>query len=132
MDVFVRTAVWFVAIARNFGQNHCYSDKDKEFFREHPDKLVSHAKDIEDQVNEAFNGFFHETDAQHNDRAKWTARMADLIKDERLRAGKTSTPHPSISSFADVEKASHQLGVLAAVVSLLGIQNHSLLDPSIC
>ena len=89
MDVFVRTAVWFVAIARNFGQNHTYSEEDKRRFLDQPDELVSHAKDIEDQVNEAFNGFFHDTVAQREDRRKWTARMADLIPDERLRKGKT-------------------------------------------
>ena len=87
MDIFVRTAVWFVAIARNFGQNHRYSEEDKENFRKRPDKIVAHAKDIEDQVNEVFNSFFHNTKAQRQDREKWTARMADLIKDERLREG---------------------------------------------
>lgn len=106
MDVFVRTAVWFVAIARNYGQNHAYSEEDKRRFLNNPDELVSHAKDIEDQVNEAFNGFFRDTTAQSEDRRKWTARMANLIRDERLREGSVfplAHPHPHpLSRFVSI------------------------------
>lgn len=51
IDVFVRTAVWFVQIANNYGQNKEYNDDEKEKFRKDPKALVAHAKDIEDQIN---------------------------------------------------------------------------------
>ena len=51
LDIFVRTAVWFVQIANNFGQNHQYDDNDKSKFKKDPKSLVAHAKDIEDQVS---------------------------------------------------------------------------------
>ncbi len=51
LDIFVRTAVWFVQIANNFGQNHVYEDDDKMKFKKDPKALVAHAKDIEDQVS---------------------------------------------------------------------------------
>ena len=50
LDVFVRTAVWFVQIANNFGANHSYTDEQKQSYRD-PYQLVEHAKSIEDQVN---------------------------------------------------------------------------------
>ncbi len=49
LDVFVRTAVWFVQIANNYGANHEYPEEDRKKFREDPLALVSHGKDIEDQ-----------------------------------------------------------------------------------
>lgn len=51
MDIFVRTGVWFVQIANNFGQNKEYDQKERDEFRHNPKALVAHAKDIEDQVN---------------------------------------------------------------------------------
>jgi cation diffusion facilitator CzcD-associated flavoprotein CzcO len=51
MDVFVRTGVWFVQIANNFGANKEYDQSERDEFRHHPEKLVEHAKSIEDQVN---------------------------------------------------------------------------------
>lgn len=51
MDVFIRTGVWFVHIANNFGQNNESTAEQKEIFRHDSDELVKHAKDIEDQVN---------------------------------------------------------------------------------
>ena len=51
MDIFVRTGVWFVQIANNYGQNYEYTPEQKETFRKDPVEMVKHAKDIEDQVN---------------------------------------------------------------------------------
>lgn len=51
LDVFVRTPVWFVQIAENYGNNHEYSEEDKKDFREHPEKLVAHIKALEDLFN---------------------------------------------------------------------------------
>mgnify|MGYP004507095639 CR=1 FL=1 len=51
LDIFVRTGVWFVQIANNFGQNKEHSQEERDEFRHDPKKLVAHAKDIENQVN---------------------------------------------------------------------------------
>ena len=91
MDVFVRTAIWFVQIAKNYGQNHEYSAEERARFRSNPDSLVSHAKDIEDQVNGIFQGFFKDTPAQQELRQTYEKRMAALISDEKLRKGFTPT-----------------------------------------
>ncbi|KAF7535015.1 hypothetical protein G7054_g5741 [Neopestalotiopsis clavispora] len=91
MDVFVRTAIWFVQIAKNYGQNHEYSSEERARFRSNPDSLVSHAKDIEDQVNGIFQGFFKDTPAQQELRQTYEKRMAALISDEKLRKGFTPT-----------------------------------------
>lgn len=64
MDIFVRTGVWFVEIANNFGANKEYSVEEKEEFRKHPEKLVAHAKDIEDQVNGLWGTFYTGSAAQ--------------------------------------------------------------------
>ena len=36
LDIFVRTAVWFVQIANNYGQNKEYDDKEKSDFKKDP------------------------------------------------------------------------------------------------
>ena len=89
LDVFVRTAVWFVQIANNFGQNHEYSDEHKAQFKKDPRELVVHAKDIEDQVNGLWGVFYQGTEAQKMGREMFKKRMAEFIKDERLLKGFT-------------------------------------------
>jgi hydroxyversicolorone monooxygenase len=54
LDVFVRTAVWFVQIANNHGQNHQYAEEDKATYKKDPSALVAHAKSIEDQVSRRY------------------------------------------------------------------------------
>lgn len=89
MDVFVRTGVWFVQIANNFGQNKEYSEEEREEFRRDPRKLVAHAKDIEDQINGLWGTFYtgHELQKQVQDMLR--ERMKEHIKDERLLKGFT-------------------------------------------
>ena len=88
MDVFVRTAVWFVQIANNFGANHEYTDDQKQEYRD-PYKLVEHAKSIEDQVNGLWGTFFQGSTMQAEGQKGLKARMAEFIKDERLLKGFT-------------------------------------------
>ena len=88
MDVFVRTAVWFVQIANNFGANHEYTDEQKQEYRD-PYKLVEHAKSIEDQVNGLWGTFFQGSTMQEEGQKGLKARMAEFIKDERLLKGFT-------------------------------------------
>lgn len=51
MDVFVRTAVWFVALASNNGTNTPYTGAQKATFGTSKAALVAHARDLESQVN---------------------------------------------------------------------------------
>ncbi|EGP86187.1 uncharacterized protein MYCGRDRAFT_60715 [Zymoseptoria tritici IPO323] len=89
LDVFVRTGVWFVQIANNFGQNKEYSQEERDEFRHNPKALVAHAKDIEDQVNGLWGTFYSGTDAQKEGQELFRNRMAEFIKDERLLEGFT-------------------------------------------
>lgn len=88
LDVFVRTGVWFVQIADNHGHNHEYTDEQKKEFRD-PQKMVEHAKSIEDQVNGLWGGFYKNATAQFEGQKMLKARMAEFIKDERLLKGYT-------------------------------------------
>lgn len=89
MDIFVRTGVWFVQIADNYGMNHEYSVEDKDTFRHQPDKLVEHAKSIENQINGLWGTFYAGSEGQQQARELFGRRMAEFIKDERLLKGFT-------------------------------------------
>ncbi|KAF2472585.1 FAD/NAD(P)-binding domain-containing protein [Lindgomyces ingoldianus] len=89
IDVFVRTGVWFVQIANNYGQNKEYTDEEKDAFRRDPKQLVAHAKDIENQVNGLWSLFYAGSDAQKGAQEMFKARMAEFIKDRRLLEGFT-------------------------------------------
>jgi cation diffusion facilitator CzcD-associated flavoprotein CzcO len=91
LDVFVRTAVWFVQIANNFGQNKEYDDKERSDFRKDPGALVAHAKDIEDQINGLWGTFYKGSEAQKMGQEMFRNRMAEFIKDKRLLDGFTPT-----------------------------------------
>ncbi|KAF2421137.1 FAD/NAD(P)-binding domain-containing protein [Tothia fuscella] len=91
MDIFVRTGVWFVEIANNFGANKEYTTEEKEIFRKYPQMLVAHAKSIEDQVNGLWGTFYTGSEAQAEGQKIFKARMAEFIKDKRLLEG--FTPH---------------------------------------
>ncbi|KAK3113063.1 hypothetical protein LTR53_010020 [Teratosphaeriaceae sp. CCFEE 6253] len=89
IDVFVRTGVWFVQIASNFGHNKAYDEQERDTFRRDPKALVAHAKDLEDQVNGFWDAFYADSEAQKMGQEMFRARMAEHIKDERLLAGFT-------------------------------------------
>ena len=89
LDVFVRTGVWFVHIANNYGQNHEYTADQKDTFRTDATELVKHAKSIEDQVNGLWGAFYTGSKAQAVAQEMFRARMAEFIKDERLLEGFT-------------------------------------------
>ncbi|RMZ31550.1 hypothetical protein D0859_04322 [Hortaea werneckii] len=89
MDIFVRTGVWFVQIANNFGQNKEYDEKERDEFRHNPKALVAHAKDIEDQVNGLWGMFYSDTEAQQMGQEMFRQRMSEFIKDKRLLDGFT-------------------------------------------
>ncbi|KAE8141862.1 hypothetical protein BDV38DRAFT_295692 [Aspergillus pseudotamarii] len=89
MDVFVRTGIWFVDIADNYGQNHVYTDSQKSDFHRDPANLVEHAKSIEDKVNGIWPAFYSNSTAQEEGKKIFRKRMAEFIKDERLLEGFT-------------------------------------------
>ncbi len=89
MDIFIRTGVWFVQIANNYGQNYEYTAEQKEIFRHDTDELVKHAKDIEDQVNGLWGAFYKNSEAGKMAREMFTTRMREFIKDDRLLKGFT-------------------------------------------
>ena len=89
IDIFVRTGVWFVQIANNYGANHEYDEEARDKFRHNPKALVEHAKDIEDQVNGLWGAFYADSEAQKMGQQLFGARMAEFIKDERLLKGFT-------------------------------------------
>jgi cation diffusion facilitator CzcD-associated flavoprotein CzcO len=89
LDVFVRTGVWFVSLASNTGQNKVYSQEERDAFRQDPKALVTHAKEIEDQVNGLWGAFYEGSESQQEAREMFKARMAEWIKDERLLKGFT-------------------------------------------
>jgi cation diffusion facilitator CzcD-associated flavoprotein CzcO len=89
LDVFVRTPVWFVQIANNYGANHEYTDEQRATFHKDPTELVKHAKSIEDQVNGLWGMFYKNAQAQAIGQEMMKARMAEFIKDERLLNGFT-------------------------------------------
>ncbi|KAF2641018.1 FAD/NAD(P)-binding domain-containing protein [Massarina eburnea CBS 473.64] len=89
LDVFVRTGVWFVQIANNYGQNKVYSAKERDNFRNNPKELVAHAKDIEGQVNGLWSVFYTGSAEQKEAKDMFYARMKEFIKDERLLEGFT-------------------------------------------
>ncbi|KAF2790345.1 FAD/NAD(P)-binding domain-containing protein [Melanomma pulvis-pyrius CBS 109.77] len=87
MDIFVRTGVWFIQIANNYGQNKEYSQEERDRFRNNPKELVAHAKDIEDQINGLWDLFYTGSEAQKGAQEMFRARMRELIKDDRLYKG---------------------------------------------
>ena len=77
-------------IANNFGANHEYTAEQKSDFRD-PYKIAEHAKSIEDQVNGLWGSFYKNSKAQAEGQVALKARMAEMIKDERLIKGFTPT-----------------------------------------
>ncbi|EEH33494.1 sterigmatocystin biosynthesis monooxygenase StcW [Paracoccidioides lutzii Pb01] len=84
LDIFVRTAIWFVQIAGHTGTNGEYSEKQRQIFRENPKELVKESKFFENQINEMWSMFYRDSEPQAQAQEALKARMAEWIKDERL------------------------------------------------
>ena len=91
LDVFVRTPVWLVEIVTNFGNNHEYSDKDKQDFRDHPEKLVAHIKHLESLFNAKWDHNIMGSPEQVAIKAITEQRMGKMIKDHELLKRLTPT-----------------------------------------
>jgi cation diffusion facilitator CzcD-associated flavoprotein CzcO len=89
MDIYVRTAIWFISIAGNDGNGKPYTEEERKQFREDTTKLVKHAKHLEDEVNGLWDVFFTSTEAQKEAQTFFGNRMKEFIKDESLLKGFT-------------------------------------------
>lgn len=88
IDIFVRTGVWFGVIAGNSGtQAKEYSQEERDEFRQNPQSLIDHAKEIEGQVNGMWGGFYSGSIGQKMGSGYFRKRMSEIIKDERLLQG---------------------------------------------
>lgn len=88
LDIFVRTAVWFITIG-NFSQSREYTQEEREEFRSDPRKMLAHAKDIEAQINGLWGTFYSGSEGQNTAQTWFRQRMKEHIKDERLLEGFT-------------------------------------------
>ena len=84
LDVFVRTPIWFIQIADNFGNNHEYSVEERADFRAHPEKLVAHIKAAESFFNARWNHNLVGTREQKEIKAMVEKRMREMIKDDKI------------------------------------------------
>ena len=91
MDIFIRTGVWFIQFSDTFPQEKEYTQEERDGFRNDPQKMLAHAKDIEDKVNQMWGGFYAGSETQKQMQDIFRARMKDFIKDERLLQGFTPT-----------------------------------------
>jgi hypothetical protein len=89
IDVYVRTAVWFISIAGNNGAGEVYTEEERNAFRADTKKLVKHAKYLEDQINGLWDVFFTTSQGQKDAQKMFGDRMAEFIKDKRLLKGFT-------------------------------------------
>lgn len=89
IDVYVRTAVWFINIAGNNGAGEPYTVEQRNKFRADTKALIKHAKYLEDQINGHWSTFFTDSETQKLAAKTFGARMQEFIKDERLLKGFT-------------------------------------------
>jgi len=89
IDVYVRTAVWFISIAGNNGGGVEYTEEERKTFREDTGALVKHAKYLEDQINALWDLFFLNSPYQAEAQKMFGNRMREFIKDDRLLKGFT-------------------------------------------
>ena len=87
MDIFVRTGIWFVHFANNYGHNKEYSQEERDNFRNNPKELVAHAKDFEAQINGLWGMFYSGSEIQQGAAELFRSRVREIIKDDRLFEG---------------------------------------------
>jgi hydroxyversicolorone monooxygenase len=87
IDIFIRTGTWFSRMADNFGEYKPYSEEERERFRQDGESLVSHAKDIEEQLSSCLDLQIAGSEAQEM-ASNWTRdHMREHLKDDRLYYG---------------------------------------------
>lgn len=89
IDTFIRTPIWFISIAGNDGNSLPYGDEERIKFRKDIPEMLKHAKYLEDMINADWSMFFKDSPAQKYAKEHFAARMASMIKDERLLKGIT-------------------------------------------
>lgn len=63
------------------------SEEDRKFYRNNPDKLLAHIKQLEDEMNKSFDMNILGSPEQKALAAATEKRMRDMIKDEKLLEG---------------------------------------------
>jgi cation diffusion facilitator CzcD-associated flavoprotein CzcO len=89
IDVYVRTAVWFISIAGNNGEGEAYTEEQRNQFRADIKALVKHAKYLENEMNALWELFFTDSASQKQAQELFRTRMEEFIKDKRLLEGFT-------------------------------------------
>jgi hypothetical protein len=89
IDVYVRTAVWFISIAGNNGAGEIYTEEQRNQFRADTNALVKHAKHLESEMNALWELFFTDSESQKGAQKIFRNRMEEFIKDKRLLEGFT-------------------------------------------
>jgi cation diffusion facilitator CzcD-associated flavoprotein CzcO len=87
IDVYVRTAIWFISIAGNNGAGEIYTEEQRNQFRADTKELVKHAKHLETEINAIWDLFFTDSETQKAAQQIYKNRMAEFIRDERLLEG---------------------------------------------
>jgi hypothetical protein len=65
------------------------SEAERNFYRQNPDKLIAHVKEVEDGFNARFNHNILGTPEQKAFAANTEKRMREMIKDETILKGKS-------------------------------------------
>lgn len=94
LDVFIRTPVWFVEMAGNNGENHPYTEEQQREFRENPEKLLGHARELESSINGVFGVIQKGSEMQKQASDYFRERTAKMFKDKEL--AKKITPDWSL------------------------------------
>ncbi|KAM3076422.1 hypothetical protein ACMFMG_007241 [Clarireedia jacksonii] len=89
IDVYVRTAIWFVSVVGNDGNGLEYTPEERENFRNNIPALVEHAKYLENQINGGWDLFFKDSPIQKGAQEQFSQRMKEFIRDERILKGLT-------------------------------------------
>ncbi|KAA8569390.1 hypothetical protein EYC84_001035 [Monilinia fructicola] len=89
IDVYVRTAIWFISVAGNDGNGKEYTPEERETFRNDVTALVKYANRLENEINGLWEVFFKDSPAQEQAKKLFGARMEEFIKDKRLLKGLT-------------------------------------------
>ncbi|KAI9162661.1 FAD-binding monooxygenase moxY [Paramyrothecium foliicola] len=89
LHVFVRSPVWFSSIAMNHGHNYEYTEEQRDEFRSNLVHLMTHAKELENQVNGSFQVIYKNSETGKAMQRDLKKRMAEWITDKRLLEGLT-------------------------------------------
>ncbi|OQV08322.1 hypothetical protein CLAIMM_12618 [Cladophialophora immunda] len=83
MKVYCRTPAWFTPHLYGHG-NFYYTDKQRQEFRQTPEKMIEHMKSIENDFNNIFAVYYNGSEAQRRAIEGCGKHMSSIIKDKAL------------------------------------------------